>query len=37
MNREYLHKPVTVKFQVIQVGHGRPRYTLQKLEAIETN
>jgi hypothetical protein len=37
LNREYLHKPVTVKFQMIQVGHGRPRYTLQKLEAIETN
>jgi hypothetical protein len=35
LNREYLHKQVTAKFQVIQVGHGRPRYTLQKLESIE--
>lgn len=34
LNRTYLHRPVSVKFQVIQVGHGRPRYTLNTLDAI---
>ncbi|MEI7832476.1 MAG: hypothetical protein WCJ56_04690 [bacterium] len=34
LNRNYLHKPVTVKFNVIQVGQGRPRYTLSSLDDI---
>jgi hypothetical protein len=35
LNREYLHKLVTVKLQVIQVGQGRPRFTLEKLSDIK--
>lgn len=34
LNREYLHKPVTVSFHVIQVGQGRPRYSLLSLDDI---
>lgn len=34
LNRDFLHKPVCVKLHVIQVGQGRPRYTLKSLEAI---
>ena len=34
LNREYLHKPVSIELQVLQVGQGRPRYTLLKQEAI---
>jgi hypothetical protein len=34
LNREYLHKLVTVKLHVIQVGQGRPRFTLDKLSDI---
>jgi hypothetical protein len=35
LNREFLHKLVTARFHVIQVGQGRPRYTLQKIDDIE--
>lgn len=35
LNREYLHKLVKVKFHVIQVGQGRPRYSLTSLDAID--
>ncbi len=35
LNREYLHKFVSVEFHVIQVGQGRPRYTLAALERIK--
>lgn len=31
LNRDWLHKPVTVKLNVIQVGQGRPRFTLMSL------
>lgn len=34
LNREYLHKRVNVEFHVIQVGQGRPRYTLLALDKI---
>ncbi len=34
LNREWLHKPVTVSFNVVQVGNGKPRYTLIELESI---
>jgi hypothetical protein len=34
LNREWLHKATTVKFNVIQVGQGRPRYTLLSLDDI---
>lgn len=34
LNRDYLHKPVSVKLHVIHVGHGRPRYALQTLDDI---
>jgi hypothetical protein len=32
LNREWLHKPVTVKLNVMQVGQGRPRFTLMTLD-----
>ena len=35
LNREYLHKLVNVSLHVIQVGQGRPRFTLQKLSDIK--
>ena len=34
LNRDWLHKPVTVKFNVMQVGQGRPRFTLMTLEDL---
>jgi hypothetical protein len=35
LNREFLHKLVNVRLHVIQVGQGRPRYTLQMLNDIK--
>jgi hypothetical protein len=34
LNRNFLHKPVSLKLHVIQVGQGRPRYTMQSLADI---
>ena len=34
LNREWLHKPVTVKLNVMQVGQGRPRFTLMTLDDL---
>lgn len=34
LNRFWLHKPVTAKFHVVQVGQGRPRFTLASLDDI---
>jgi len=34
LNREFLHKLAQVEFHVIQVGQGRPRYTLLALDKI---
>ncbi|MEP2774429.1 MAG: hypothetical protein ABJQ29_15625 [Luteolibacter sp.] len=34
INLGYLYKPATIKLSVVQVGQGRPRYTLAKLEDI---
>lgn len=34
LNREFLHKPRNVTFDVVQVGQGRPRFTLKSLEKI---
>ena len=34
LNREWLHKLVDVRLHVIQVGQGRPRFTLSELSAI---
>lgn len=34
LNREWLHKRVTAKFDVVQVGKGRPRYTLNNLDDV---
>ena len=31
LNRDWLHKPIKASFQVIQVGQGRPRFTLLSL------
>ncbi len=37
LNRDYLHKPVTASLNVVQVGQGRPRYTLTNIDAITEN
>jgi len=34
LNREWLHKPVTIKLNVMQVGQGRPRYILMSVDNI---
>jgi hypothetical protein len=34
LSREFLHRPVTVRLHVIQVGQGRPRYSLLSLDDI---
>lgn len=34
LNREWLHKPATARFTVMQVGQGRPRYTLMSLDDL---
>lgn len=34
LNREWLHKLVEVRLHVIQVGQGRPKYTLLDMSAI---
>ena len=34
LNREWLNKPVTVKLNVMQVGQGRPRFTLMTLNDL---
>ena len=34
INREYLYKGATITLNVVQVGQGRPRYTLAKLGDI---
>jgi hypothetical protein len=34
LNREWLHKPVSIKLHVIQVGQGRPRFTLPEISAV---
>jgi hypothetical protein len=35
LNKDYLHKPVTTTFSVIQVGHSRPRFTLENLQDVK--
>lgn len=34
LNREWLHKPVSVKLNVMQVGQGRSRFTLMALDDL---
>ena len=36
LNREWLHKPRRVTFDVVQVGQGRPRFTLKSLSKISS-
>lgn len=36
INREWLHKSVRLKLRVIQVGQGRPRFTLPNLSVIQS-
>lgn len=36
LNREWLHKLVNIKLHVIQVGQGRPRFTLPEISAIRS-
>jgi hypothetical protein len=35
LNREWLHKPVTVTLNMMRVGQGRPRYTLMKMDDLK--
>ena len=35
LNREWLHKPITIKLNVMQVGQGRKRYTLMSLDNLK--
>lgn len=35
LNREWLHRSATVRLNVIQVGRGRPRFTLLSLDDIK--
>jgi hypothetical protein len=35
LNREWLHKPATVTLSMMQVGQGKPRYTLMKLDDLK--
>lgn len=34
LNREWLHIPVRIELNVIQVGHGRPRFSLSTIENV---
>jgi hypothetical protein len=36
LNRDWLHRPVEAKFNVIQVGQGRPRFSLGSLDELVT-
>ena len=31
LNREWQHNPVTAKLNIMQIGEGRPRYTLMSM------
>jgi hypothetical protein len=37
LNRKWLHKPVSVRLKVMQVGQGRKRYTLMSLDNVKTD
>lgn len=34
LNREWLHRPVNIKLNVMTVGQGRPRYSLKSLDDL---
>ncbi|ANT63921.1 hypothetical protein [Prosthecochloris sp. CIB 2401] len=34
LNREWLHKPISIKLNVMQVGQGQPRFTLMSLNHL---
>lgn len=34
LNRDWLHKPVTAKLNVMQIGEGHPRYTLMSMNDL---
>jgi hypothetical protein len=36
LNKDWLQKPVTAKFHVMQVGKGRPRFTLKSLNDLSS-
>lgn len=36
LNRQWLYKPLTAKFNVMQVGQGRPRFTLMSLVDLQS-
>ena len=35
LNRNWLHKPISIRLDVVQVGQGRPRYALRNLVDIQ--
>ena len=35
LNRQWLYKPITIKLSTMQVGQGRPRYTLMNLNDLK--
>ena len=35
LNRDWLHKPVTILLDVFQVGQGKPRFALRSLSSIQ--
>jgi len=35
LNRHWLHSPASVTFHFVQVGQGRPRYSLMSLESVK--
>lgn len=35
LNREWLHKPISIGLNIVQVGQSRPTYTLNDLEGIK--
>jgi hypothetical protein len=37
LNRDWLHKPVTIQLTALYVGRGRPRYTLMSLADVLPN
>lgn len=37
LNRKWLYQPLNVKFTVMQVGQGRPRFTLMSLNDLATS
>lgn len=37
LNHEWLYKPLTIKLNIMQVGQGKPKYTLNSLDDLMAN